>query len=118
MGERYRLRFGSEDLGEVIQENADFPSLFGRWSQPANPIGKHLMEYIVYSREQDRIGMSSGFGSDWERFVEEHEKPFFDLIESDAWSLEDESGSRERICVPIFTDDGGVVWRWNFSRDD
>ena len=114
MRRRYRLRFGSEDLGEITEENFDFPSMYGRWSGPEILHNEHLAAYIAYSREKDRIAVASDSGAEWERFVEENENDFLDLIESDEWTLEDESGRRKRILIPNFTADGGVIWRWDF----
>jgi hypothetical protein len=111
---RYQLFYGEVHLGDVTEEDADFPNLSGTF-QPSDAsdhpeIRRRVGEYVEYSIAADRlIDEPDGYDT----FVEEHEDQFLDLIESEDWWLEDERGERSSILVPNFCRDSGLVWRWN-----
>ena len=120
---RYKLFYGDVHLGDITEEDADFPNLFGTF-QPSDASDhpetrRRIDEYVGYSVEADRLIDEPDV---YDTFVEAHEERFLDLIESEDWWLEDGRGQRSPILVPNFCRDSGVVWRWRVPagghRDD
>lgn len=112
----YRLFFGEVELGEVTEEDGDFPSVFGRFTpvdRGDHPdVRRRVHEYAVYSIEADRLAQDEDDPEAYDRFAEEHEPEFMDLIESEDWFLVNEAGDRIPILIPVFSVDNGIVWRW------
>lgn len=115
MKKQYRLFYRELGIGEVTQENEDFPNLFGTFRPTAGneqyPAYDKVQWYISYSVAADQL-MQEGKEEEWDRFATENEPQFLDLIETDDWHLVDEDGV-EPILVPIFCQNSGIVWRWN-----
>lgn len=118
---QYRLFYRDVEIGSVIQEDENFPNLFGTFHPIAeieqghtqNEMFDRIERYIAYSVAADQL-MQEGKEDEWDRFVAENESQFLDLIETDDWHLQGE-GSLELILVPNFCQDNGIVWRWNLS---
>jgi len=117
MAEPYRLFFRDLYLGVVVQDDFDFPNLFGTFTL-ADKVGedelsRHLLNYI----EQSIIGnglMEDDKMDEWEKFENALSERFLDLIETDDWYLMAD-GKREPIMIPIFCRDKGIVWRWDHN---
>jgi hypothetical protein len=114
------LRFHHLTVGLVEETDADFPNIFGAFalapSDPADPLGRHVGDYVAFSVEASRL-MEEDEAA-YHRFAEAHEGGFLDLIETDDWLLEGEDGVVRPILVPNFVTGGGVVWRWNPDLPD
>ena len=110
-----RLFFGDVELGEVVEEDADFPNLFGTFcpgaATPNSSLNTKLQRYIAYSVAADEL-MNEGTEAEWVAFAAEHEPQFIDLIETDDWHLV-YADQIEPILIPNFCRDNGIVWRWN-----
>lgn len=116
VGTRYRLFYGEMEVGEVTEEDADFPNLFGRFVPTGSGSGAawdRLQEYVRNSVAADLLGDESAEAQS--DFVVEYESRFLDLIESDDWYLLDEGGRTFPVLLPTFLREGGMVWRWNFD---
>ena len=117
MAESYRLFFRHIELGTVVEENGEFPSLFGTFI-PADhhaqeSLWRHLQEYVAHSIAGD-ILMEQDRAEEFEALEGQSGDRFLDLIEADDWYLL-ENGMNEPILIPIFCRDNGIVWRWNVS---
>ena len=117
MKKQYRLFYRDTELGEVVEEDSDFPNLFGTFhltmSDDQSPVRDHIQHYIAYSVAADKL-MQEGKEKEWDRFAAENEPQFLDLIETDDWQLRSEEGI-EPILIPNFGQNNAVVWRWNVS---
>ncbi len=124
MKNSYRLFYQEIELGEVVRTEADFPSLFGTFHAKtlgAGELCRHLQDYITYCMAADTL-IQSGQEDEWERFIQENEAQFLDLIETEDWHLlEDdptEGNNLTAILVPNFCQNNEIVWRWNFSTSE
>jgi hypothetical protein len=118
MKNSYRLFYQDIEMGEVVETDYDFPNSFGTF-QPKDlghdPLCQHLQNYIAYSIAAD-ILMESGKEDGWQKFMEENEAQFLDLIETEDWRLDgDQTVS---ILIPNFCQNNEIVWRWNFSTSE
>ena len=117
MKKQYRLFYRDIELGEVVEEDADFPNVFGIFRPTANDdqkaIRDYLQKYITYSVAADQL-MQEGKEEEWDRFAAENEPQFLDLIVTDDWQLRNEEGI-EPILIPLFRQNNAVVWRWNLD---
>ena len=120
MKQQYRLFYGGTEIGHIIQEDADFPNVFGTFrpldESQENATRDRIQRYIDYSIAVDQL-MQEGKEAEWDRFCSENEPQFLDLVETDDWHLLDE-GSVEPILIPNFCQDSGIVWRWNVSSEN
>jgi len=117
MPEPYRLFFRDLDLGTIVQEDSDFPNLFGTFT-PSDHSGEgslwqHLQDYMAHSIAGD-ILMEQDKVDEFDAFEKQAGDRFDDLIETDDWYIL-ENGKREPILIPIFCRDNAIVWRWNVS---
>lgn len=117
MKQQYRLFYRDTEIGDIIQEDADFPSMFGTFRPAAESHGDairgRMQQYIDYSVAADQL-LQEGKEEEWERFCSENEPQFLDLIETDDWHLSEE-GTVEPILIPNFCQNDGIVWRWNVN---
>ncbi len=117
--QQYRLFYRDTEIGDVIQEDADFPNLFGTFCPAAESHGAtihdRIQRYIDYSVAADQL-IQEGKEEEWERFCAENEAQFLDLIETDEWHLLSEKGT-EPILIPNFCQNSGIIWRWNESPE-
>ncbi len=117
MNNRYRLFYRDIELGEVGEEDSDFPNLFGSFHPIAfdnqTLLSDHLQRYIAYSIAADGL-MQEGNEDEWDKFAAENEAQFLDLIETDDWHLSDE-GRIVGILIPNFCQNSKIVWRWNIG---
>jgi len=115
MSEPYRLFFREIELGTIIEDDSDFPNLFGAF-KPADKVGRgELWRYLQEYIEQSIIGnglMEDNKIEEWECFIYKLSEKFPDLIETDDWYLLSDD-KREPITVPIFGRDNSINWRWN-----
>ena len=116
---RYVLLYGDVELGEVTQQDSDFPKCFGIWrpySRADDPeIRSFIRAYIQFSEHGDSL-RTPDITPAREAYTLEREQEFLDLIESPDWALRDEDGVRHPVLVPVFSVDGEIGWAWNFSR--
>ena len=107
-------------MGEVVEEDADFPSLFGQFypfvATEDNPLRRQLQNYIDYSVAADKI-MEEESNEKWEAYMEANEKQFMNLIEAEDWYLV-YSDRIELVLIPNFCQNNGIVWRWNFFPEN
>ena len=111
------LLYGDVELGEVTQQDSDFPNCSGTWTPSPNSdnpeIRSRIREYVEYSEHADSL-MTPDFHSTpaSEAYMLEREPGFEDLIESTEWALRDEDGVRHGLPIPIFFVGGEIGWRW------
>src|SRR2546427_282666 len=102
---RYVLLYGEVELGEVVQQDSDFPCCFGTWrpsSKEEHPeVRSCFRAYVEYSEHADSL-MSPDITPAWEAYTLEREPEFLDLIESTELALRDENGVRHPLLVPNF----------------
>ena len=114
MTDRARLFFCDVELGEVTEEDDDFPTMFGtlRPVEFANdsPLGRKLQRYINYSIAADKLMADDE--EEWDKFAAQNEPLYLDLIESDDWYLQYE-GQTNLIMIPTFGLESSIRWRWN-----
>jgi hypothetical protein len=114
---RYVLLYGGLEIGEVVEQDSDFPNCFGTWMPSANTdypeLRRRIRAYIEYSEHADSLMVG---GDEWEAYTGEREPEFNDLIESAEWALRDENGVRHWLLVPNFCRGGELVWRYNPGR--
>lgn len=107
----YTLLYAGEPLGTIVEDDADFPTLFGTYE--LDPIAReraglaHVLEYIDWSVrtwplvEQDRVDELAA-----------EEEQFAALIESEQWALRAADGRELPILIPAFCTEGRVNWRY------
>jgi len=61
--------------------------------------------------------MLTGDEDEWNKFTEENETQFLDLIESENWYLRD-GDHMNPILIPNFCQNDEIVWRWNVSNSE
>jgi hypothetical protein len=109
-----RLFFRDIEIGKVIEDDADFPTVFGafRPAEVANdsPLGRKIQRYIEYSITADKLMEEDE--EKWDEFAAQNEPLYLDLIETDDWHLKYESQT-DLIMIPIFGQDNSIRWRWN-----
>lgn len=110
---QYTLYFSNIKIGTVTQLDADFPNLSGTYELAASLVGKNQLfdNYIAYSVQSDTL-MSRDMAA-WEKFMEQEEHKYQELIDSENWKLIDEDGQPRSILIPIFGEDHRFVWRWS-----
>ncbi|MEP6754128.1 MAG: hypothetical protein ABJA67_01405 [Chthonomonadales bacterium] len=115
---KFQLYFDDVLVANITQHGSDFPGVFGDYvlafSDPVDSLRQHIVKYIEFNTEADRL-MMSGDESGWEKYIEDNEEPFVDLIETERWSLHD-GVEINKILVPIFGLESSVTWRWNFNE--
>ena len=110
---KYHLYHKENMIAVVEEDDADFPTFFGRYALSPSidtPALSHIRFYVNYSVrvwpliEQDRC----------DEIDVSEEQAFADLIESPDWNLvEAETGRRSPILIPIFCTDNRINWRLN-----
>src|SRR6266481_2096392 len=97
---RYVLLYGDVELGEVTQQDSDFPNCSGTWRpypHADNPeIRSFIRAYVEFSEHADSL-RTPDVTPAWEAYTLEREPEFEDLIESTDWALRDE-GVRALRC--------------------
>jgi hypothetical protein len=116
----YQLFFGDIEIATVIETGADFPNLWGTYiltlGDRSTPEIQKITKYIEYSIASSRIGEASDYGQESIDFDAANEDRFLDLIESDDWYfIEDGTGSKYYLLIPLFHSDRDIGWRWNFD---
>jgi hypothetical protein len=110
------LLYGDVELGEVTQQDSDFPNCSGTWRpypHADNPeIRSFIRAYVEFSEHADSL-RTPDVTPAWKAYTLEREPEFEDLIESTDWALRDEDGVRHPLLVPNFCVGGEIVWRWN-----
>src|SRR5262245_9124716 len=113
---RYVLLYGDVEIGEVVEQDSDFPNCFGKWSPSTkadqSELRSHIQAYFEYSEHADSL-MTPDVTPAWEAYTEEREHEFLDLIESSQWSLRDDSGTKHPLLVPRFCVGRALVWRYD-----
>src|SRR4051812_48284186 len=121
--QQYDLYFRSVKVGVVTYLGDDFPNLWGRveidpsFAKPATEESIHLARFVELNREEARLrdaeedeaeeeaaSQLAALETQMEGFVGEY-------IETNGWYLVDEGGRERPILVPIFHQDGEIVWR-------
>ncbi|MFK7904195.1 MAG: hypothetical protein AB8B69_03675 [Chitinophagales bacterium] len=112
---KYTLYYKNIGMGTVVEDDFDFPNLFGFYelSRTFQSIETNdfLINYINYSIAADKLMYENE--DEWLKFIEQEEKSFNDLIESEDWKLAHEEGEIHKILIPNFCDKNKIVWRWN-----
>jgi len=118
---RYELHFRDMKIGDVTEDDADFPNLWGT-------IAYNKSLECPISEEQKRLARFIELNQDSIRLVDlEHEQDvsdeldainkeleaFNDYIETDDWFLIADNGKTLPILCPILRYDCEIVWRWN-----
>ncbi|MEM7604666.1 MAG: hypothetical protein AAF411_04855 [Myxococcota bacterium] len=114
----WSLVFGDMPIATIVQDDADFPTLFGTYTltegaersaegAERTAEGERIHAYIAMSI---RVFPLYEEGRDDE--AADEEEAFMDLIESEQWALIDAEGQRRSILIPVFSPGGRVNWRW------
>jgi hypothetical protein len=119
----YRLFFREIEVATVIEKGADFPHVFGSYSlkldDRSTPEIQKIAKYIEYSIASARIGEESDYGQESIDLDTANADHFLDLIESDDWYfIEDGTGKKYYLLIPVFHSDRDLGWRWNFDATD
>jgi hypothetical protein len=109
----FELVFGRSRVAQVWEEDADFPTTFGRYEllpqARQDPELERVMAYHdfsvrvwpLYEREElDHPDL-------------EEEQRYQDLIDSLAWALVRANGDRISILIPVFCTGGRLNWRFS-----
>ena len=112
----YKLLYGDHIIGDVKEDDSDFPTFFGKYKLISGlqkkPALAHIVSYVDYSIrvwpliEADRM----------DAIDYEEEAQFMDLIESGNWWLVDQNGKRIAILIPVFGTDNYINWRLDPDR--
>ena len=113
---KYQLLYGDHVIAEVIVEDSDFPTFFGKYTltEGLDQLSDltHLLSYIEYSvrvwplYEEDRT----------DEIDYKEEEQFTDLIESGDWWLLDQNGHKTGILIPVFCTNSAINWRLDPER--
>jgi hypothetical protein len=109
----YTLFYDTLQLGSVTQSGFDFPNCTGEFVSKLQDENNHVAAYIAFSIQSDKLLQQSE--KEWQLFIAKEEEQFTDLIESDKWHMIDERGELTNILIPLFYEDGQVVWRYRFE---
>ena len=121
---RYVLLYGDVELGEVTQQDSDFPNCFGSWRPYARAdnaeLRSYIRAYVEFCEHSDSLLTPEHHATPAsEAYTLEREPEFEELIESTEWALRGEAGVRDGILVPLFSVGGKLGWRWNcMSREE
>ena len=118
---RYELYFRDVKIGDVTEDDADFPSLRGTinydasMTRPSTEEQQRLARFLELNRYSFRlvdVEHEQDVAAEFDAANKELEA-FDYYIESDEWLLIAISGERLPILCPFLRHDGGIVWRWN-----
>ncbi len=105
----YKLFHDNILIANITQTDADFPNLFGTFTL-AKAIPPHVQNYIEYRINISKFKDISS--KEPMEYIKQNDGIFLDLIESEAWYLLDEQGTKDIIMSPHFRSDSSIVWRW------
>ncbi|MCB9927781.1 MAG: hypothetical protein H6822_36965 [Planctomycetaceae bacterium] len=123
---RYELHFRDFKIGDVIEDDTDFPNLWGRIAYndslkcPTSEEQTRLVRFIELNQDSIRLvdlESEQDVSHDLDAINKELEA-FTDYIETDDWLLIADNGKRLPILCPILRHDGEIVWRWNTRHMD
>ncbi|MFD2567331.1 hypothetical protein [Pseudotenacibaculum haliotis] len=108
----YKLYYKDLEIGTIVQEDQDFPNLFGTYKLSDKLKSGHnfINEYIKYSVEA--YALMNKDEQKWLKLVQSEEEKFGELIESEDWKLIDQKGEVHKILIPNFGNHNEIVWRW------
>lgn len=110
-----KLIYQERHIATVVIKSGEFLKFFGKYDlgedMEGDPIISRVKEFIAFWIRTESMVESEKLDNDWY----EEESSFQDLIESDDWWLEDDSGKRTPISVPIFTS-RGMSWVLDSER--
>ena len=118
---RYELHLRNMKIGDVTEQEADFPNLWGTITysesleRPTCDEHKRLARFLKLNRDSIRlidIEHEQDVSAELDAINRELEA-FKDYIETGDWLLITENGIRLPILCPIFGHDCEIVWRWN-----
>jgi hypothetical protein len=111
---KYKLIYKNYEIGTVTELSDEWPRPSGtielndslkEWNKET----KSLLDYFGYSIKASAL-LENSRQEDYDRFCEENECKYLDLIDSEEWFLLDQSGKRNNIIIPIFSENNGIVW--------
>jgi uncharacterized RDD family membrane protein YckC len=112
----FSLLYGPWTIGEVEQQDFEFPTFFGKFTLAPgvreNPELTRVIAYVDYSVRVWPLMEADRF----DEIPADDEAELSDVIESNSWWLCPADGVREPILVPIFCTDGGINWRIDADR--
>lgn len=111
-----KLYFDNILVGEIENQNSDFPSYSGDFKlllEPNDKLPLHILNYIDLSSKQNEFYLGQLEFENYEKteaeFLKEEEK-YTDLIDSDKWEIIESNGEVSRILIPIFCNNE-ITWR-------
>jgi hypothetical protein len=107
---KYRLYYQEIEIGVVVENDSNFPNVYGDLHLTINELPISINRYIKYSKELKRV-LEKNDENEINKYIEDHERDFFELINSNSWFLIDENNKKENILIPIF-DNNKLIWRW------
>lgn len=110
----YTLFHDTLQVGSVTQSDLDFPNWTGEFVSKIQDGNNHVAAYIAFSIASDKLLQESEEA--WQNFIAQEESQFNDLIESNKWYLIDVRGEVTNILIPLFYENGQVVWRYRFAE--
>lgn len=110
----YTLLYKSYSLGTVTELSSEWPRPSGTVEldivlKELNDDTKHLFAYIDYSIKAALL-LENRPEEEYDKYVEENESQYLDLIDSKDWFMLDENGKRNNIVIPIFSENNEIVW--------
>ncbi|MGB1295934.1 MAG: DUF1266 domain-containing protein [Flavobacteriales bacterium] len=106
----YELFYGEEKIGTVDHLYKDFLNHSGIYELQDN-LSSLVKEYIEFSIQ---CGELIDYDNDrYEKYLQEHEQKFMEIIQSDDWYFIHPNGEEIKILVPNFCSNNEIVWRWN-----
>lgn len=108
-------------VGRVIDDDSDFPNLWGRISydesllHPQTEEQRRLAKFVELDRQSMQlidIEHERDVSQELTAIIAQMEQ-YQDYIESDDWHLIDDQGAKHPILCPVLREGGEIVWRWN-----
>ena len=108
---KYRLLYQGVYLGEVDGEDSPASKRASGNFVAVQPLPPPVQAYVTHNIQGELITDDAEF----DRHEREEEALFKELVESEDWALEEASGNRHRIGIPVFGGNGSRIY-WHSVR--
>ena len=111
---KYKLVYKNYEIGIVTELSSEWPRPSGTIElndalKELNEETKSLFDYFDYSIKASEL-LENNPEEDYNKHVEENEFKYLNLIDSKEWFMLDQSGKRNNIVIPIFSENNEIVW--------
>jgi hypothetical protein len=111
---KYNLVYKNYEIGVVTELSSEWPRPSGTIElndalKGLNEEIESLYNYFDYSIKASEL-LENNTQEEYNKYCEENEFKYLNLIDSKEWFLIDESGKRNNIVIPFFYENNEIVW--------